>query len=75
MSNGDPTKYNQIAKENTLCDYIKWQTLKLRDCAIEKELMKQTNDPDSDTSSNPNKKLLSRDEFLALVDSGGFKTN
>ncbi len=71
MSNEDPTKYIQIAKECTLCDYIKWQTFKLRDFAIEKEQMNKANDDDS-SSSNPKKKTFSREEFAELIKSGAF---
>lgn len=70
MSNQDPVKYAQIANENTLCDYIKWQTFKMREFAIEKDQLDKANSNDSSNKSN----TYSRDEMIEMINNGVFNT-
>lgn len=71
MAQNDPTKYKQIASENTMCDYMKWQALRMRDYAIEKSQIDNSSDDKGDSNST----LMSRDEFAEFVKNGGFENN
>lgn len=68
MAQNDPTKYKQIALENTMCDYMEWQARKMRDFAIEKAQMDKSNPDNNDSNST----MMSRDEFADFVAKGGF---
>lgn len=67
MANQDPTKYSQIANENTLCDYIKWQTFKMREFAIEKDQLDKSNGGENNKSTT-----YSRDEMIEMFKNGVF---
>ena len=71
MAQNDPTKYHQIAKEFTQCDYMKWQAFRMRDYAIEKSQLDNSNDDTSDSNS----KVMSKEEFEEFVKNGGFDNN
>jgi len=71
MAQNDPTKYHQIAKEFTQCDYMKWQAFRMRDYAIEKSQLDNSNDDTNDSKST----WMSKDEFADFVAKGGFENN